>query len=771
MIFGAWARKYWEAGFSVIPLRNKTKIPAIKGWDQFCNRLPGEDEISLWEKQYSDLNIGLACGRASGVVALDIDTDDIEIVNAFPKSNIVKRGKKGETRFFAFVEGTISKAQQKTSTGEMFPVEILSTGRQTALPPSIHPETGKEYSWVTEASLFDEDLIEFPLIEVNRLIERFKKDPEWVLRFNQRNSRGEITHDSPTGRNSLLTFHCHGMLKAGVPLNEIKENLIALDLEKHSNNPYFEDPKEQSIDYFLETNLKSHELQTGKKYLENNFENVVLENIEKHEITFEGLDEVEKIEDVRLPDFSTVIPEQGIIKDIYEHVFDMGDKKPLSAISLGGALAVFSVFVSRKFALKFCTASGIEKFHTWPLVYIMNLAPTGLGKSFPYSFFNQLCNENPEFMGLIGEEGYGSGVASFYSLANSPSRLDCLNEATTLIRALKSTGKTDSKVLEALINFFDKAHSFVKPQAAMNRIKQGDHGVYYNPCISILAATTSEGFHHETTDYLFQRGFWPRFLFFQQQTVDIRKEKQASRIEANLRFQRISKSLGDLFKLKVYSPTVINTSVDVKCNPAIPRYLFINEQVREYLDFLETKCDELTLSLEDTNLLRGFTARRFEYILKLALLHAISIEDCSFKEFNNDEHVEAIANRLVSLKVPSIDWACKFMDVQLQMQKFLLKDAEQFSGDQGKLNKKALDLISDKHEQGLSKSELYRKFGGKKPKEIAEVIEHLRVQGMIYSLEVKSSGRSAVHYVVKEHVKECISLLKKRDGVKDVVCR
>lgn len=770
MIFGAWARKYWESGFSVIPLRNKTKIPAIKGWDQFCNRLPGEDELSLWEKDYANLNIGLACGKASGVVALDIDTDDIEIVNAFPKSNIVKRGKKGETRFFKFVEGTISKAQQKTSSGLMLPVEVLSTGRQTALPPSIHPETGKEYHWLTGVSLFDEDLPEFPLIEVNRLMERFKKDSDWSVRFNQRNTSGEIVHDSPTGRNKFLTFHCHGMLNAKVPLEQIKENLIALDFEKHPKNPYFQDPSEQTIDYFLETNLKSHELHTGKKYLAENLENIVLENIEKHEISFEGFDEEEE-EIIRLPDFSTVVPEQGLIKDIYGHILDMGDKKPLSAISLGGALAIFSVFASRKFALKFVAASGADKFHAWPLIYVMNLAPTGLGKSFPYSFFNRLCISNPEFMSLIGEEGYGSGVASFNSLSSSPARLDCLNEATTLIRTLKSTGKTDSKVLEALINFFDKPHSFVKPQVSMRGLKQGDHGVYYNPCISILAATTSEGFHHETTDYLFQRGFWPRFLFFQQQTIDIRKEKQTSRVEVNLRFQRISKGLSDLFKLKVYSPTVINTSVDVKCNPAIPRYLLINDQVREYLDFLETKCDELTLSLEDTNLLRGFTARRFEYILKLALLHAVSIEDCSFKEFNNDEHVDAIANRLISLKIPSIDWACKFMDAQHQMHKFLLKDVEQFSGDQGKLNKKALDLIGEKHEQGLSRSELYRKFGGKKPKEIAEVIEHLRVQGMIYALDIKAFGRPKVHYVIKEHLKECVSILKKSKDVKDVMCR
>ena len=70
--------KYSESGFSVIPVYKNAKNPSISKWQQYCTTHPAQDLINAWDRQFSagQINIGLACGKASNIIALDIDSDD-----------------------------------------------------------------------------------------------------------------------------------------------------------------------------------------------------------------------------------------------------------------------------------------------------------------------------------------------------------------------------------------------------------------------------------------------------------------------------------------------------------------------------------------------------------------------------------------------------------------------------------------------------------------------------------------------------------------------
>ena len=137
------AASYWSAGLPVFPTRGKK--PAIYSWQELNSRMPTPAEQAKWLADFAELNFGLALGAQSGVVILDIDNIDAEhvpiIEAAFP-SPWRKFGKKGCSLAFKFNgEKTF---QIKGAAGVL--IELLSTKRQTVMPPSIHPDTMQPYT-------------------------------------------------------------------------------------------------------------------------------------------------------------------------------------------------------------------------------------------------------------------------------------------------------------------------------------------------------------------------------------------------------------------------------------------------------------------------------------------------------------------------------------------------------------------------------------------------------------------------------------------------
>lgn len=153
-IFAENAPKYWAAGLPVFPLLRGMKVPAISGWQVLGDSMPTLEKQQEWLTNFPDGNIGLATGAAAGLVAIDIDRDDPEIVDALmkilPVSPWVRVGAKGKMLIYRF--NGEQNSNIRDSDGKMI-VEIKSKGTQIVLPPSIHPDTGREY--VENASLIE----------------------------------------------------------------------------------------------------------------------------------------------------------------------------------------------------------------------------------------------------------------------------------------------------------------------------------------------------------------------------------------------------------------------------------------------------------------------------------------------------------------------------------------------------------------------------------------------------------------------------------------
>jgi len=160
-IFRDHAPLYWGAGIPVLPLKRWNspgkgagKAPILNEWTQYGNVMPSEAMRAHWLQAFPDNNIGLPFGPASNLCAIDIDTEDEELVqairDALPFSPWVRVGKKGMGLIYRW--SSQANFKLRNSNNESI-VEFLGQGNQMVMPPSIHPDTGRPYT--SDSNLYD----------------------------------------------------------------------------------------------------------------------------------------------------------------------------------------------------------------------------------------------------------------------------------------------------------------------------------------------------------------------------------------------------------------------------------------------------------------------------------------------------------------------------------------------------------------------------------------------------------------------------------------
>ena len=214
--------KLVDSGFAAIPCRPGSKVPGgfrsgewfyESEWQRFCDRLPTELKTDIWAK-WPGAGICVALGF-NDVMAVDIDTTDHEVIAAvegvLPPSPVQKVGSKGYTAFYrgADVKDTKFPINGKNA------VEILTHGRQTVVPPTIHLDTGNAYRWLGDA--LDQhtpaSLPELPADIIERLAEALrpfgyeaKPEREHVERTS--NGSGGTWREINALRSRISTYGC-----------------------------------------------------------------------------------------------------------------------------------------------------------------------------------------------------------------------------------------------------------------------------------------------------------------------------------------------------------------------------------------------------------------------------------------------------------------------------------------------------------------------------------------------------------------------------------
>ena len=173
--FTLHAAAYRRHGYAPIPVKPGSKQPLLADWPRWCDELPSPDLVATWVRRYPDAGLALACGPASGLTALDLD-DDVDGLHAricqeLGPSPVAKRGARAPTHFYRF-SGERSCALRKD--GQTV-AEILAGKRLVILPPTIHPDTGQPYRWLTPETLLDRPAASLPTLDATRLAALFEQ--------------------------------------------------------------------------------------------------------------------------------------------------------------------------------------------------------------------------------------------------------------------------------------------------------------------------------------------------------------------------------------------------------------------------------------------------------------------------------------------------------------------------------------------------------------------------------------------------------------------
>lgn len=165
----AAALDYLARGWSVIPLcppdhkgctdehkagcTRHGKRPLYQ-WQDYQQRLPREKEVRLWWARDPNANVGVCMGPVSGLVGLDIDGPQGEVMLKelsdydVPETLEFKTPGGGRRLLYSVPPGLVVPVRSFEAGGKEA-LRVLSRGSQTVMPPSVHPKGG-EYEWVLE---------------------------------------------------------------------------------------------------------------------------------------------------------------------------------------------------------------------------------------------------------------------------------------------------------------------------------------------------------------------------------------------------------------------------------------------------------------------------------------------------------------------------------------------------------------------------------------------------------------------------------------------
>lgn len=154
-------------GFNVLPAPHKGKLVSLKGWKEFQTTRT-TDKLALWFSGATPRNFWIACGRASGIVVLDIDTDTAQayweerIGEQMAQTTCVQTSKGFHYYFHIDPDDAVASWSHHDEDTNL-DWDVRADGTGVIAPPSTH-ETGLVYAWVRdpEAMLALPDILRGP---------------------------------------------------------------------------------------------------------------------------------------------------------------------------------------------------------------------------------------------------------------------------------------------------------------------------------------------------------------------------------------------------------------------------------------------------------------------------------------------------------------------------------------------------------------------------------------------------------------------------------
>ena len=291
----------------------------------------------------------------------------------------------------------------------------------------------------------------------------------------------------------------------------------------------------------------------------------------------------------------------GLIKEITDFILASSFiKQPSLAIS--ASLGLVATLICRKLVF-----SGNA-----PNLYVLNVAPSGSGKDAP-----QQCVKNIlidlNLTHLLGAGDYVSDASLMDSLPQLPVRLDIVDEASGLLKAVNKGGNTfDGKMADILCELYTSSNSrFLGRQLANGETR----GQVDRPGVSLLMSTTPRGFQESISIKAVEKGLLGRTLIFEGDPLN-----PAERVKD---FPQISPSIRE----KVMSLASIESAVsDTQIGGISQKVIEIQSDAdaTKLLDAVFYEIDGMRRNEPQDSLRLPIIARMFQQVCKIALVAAAS---------------------------------------------------------------------------------------------------------------------------------------------------
>ncbi len=526
-------------------------------WEALRDSAPTKFQTDLWSR-YVGANVGVVLGSPIGalkLIAIDVDTTDADelrdVLGALPYSPMVKRGSKGETRFYAAdvaikstpYDNEVLKAADKAAgvLGSKYRLVDLLTGfdtRQTVCPPSMHPD-GMAYKWL-EGPVHVSDLPEFTADDL-AVLEETLESLGWLrkaARGVQREGRSSAPADADdffsetkTAALADLSAWVHDLdlydlrparggfeavatwrpSSTGQPIAKRKRNL---SIQANGVKDFGTNWTGSAIDLVMMAQGLDQAAATSwlRTRCGLDCELIVLEprkatksaQVEAFTPSAHVLGKAEHVKSTELPDHLTRVP--GLVGMITDWISDSA-MSPQRGLALGAALTLVGTAAGRKVAGP--TRSGTH-------LYVLGIARTGAGKDHPLAAITTIL-EAADMSAHLGPGQFMSMSAMVNRLTRQPLTLSPIDEfGSFLARINGNRSSTHERAISGTMrSVWGRSFQTVPPMEWAGRSSEP----IYSPAFSVYGVTTPEEFYSAVEGADVSNGFLNRILTISTTTV------------------------------------------------------------------------------------------------------------------------------------------------------------------------------------------------------------------------------------------------------------
>lgn len=751
-----------EMGYAAIPVMPGSKRPGSMSfgqwygdmdWSRFCDRLPSEIESNVWCR-WPDAGVCVAIDKTLKVI--DIDTDDAEIIEAIkevlPPIVVAKKGKKGLSVFYRGSENIVSRPfNLRIAEGlETRVVDLLAHGRQTVVPPTVHPDTEQPYIWTTEDTLADTPIEKLPLLpddiadQLTAVLERFGTVPQ----FKPRGHRGEEVFGENIWRE--VNNFAMSSLDSWVP------QLFGPEAKRQRDGTYRARAFWRGVDNFnvgitpdgimdwgasqgyTPIDLVMAAINTN--YFEPAYEWLVEKtgyNPDEDEWEARGRKSAENLaakrrEKMAKLDRPAPVAETVVAAAVSSPIrAPRGKMDPFDPAYAGGLMEAISNWILdtarspvREFAIMTAASFVATMFSRRAVgptgaglnMYMVGVAGPGFGKEHPHKTLQTLALDSG-LQHIIGPGEVTSGTAIEKVVRKRPAFIMPWDEIGVVLQSVNGGGSTAwaKTIRKVLLEVFSKSTSVWTGKEHADQTTDSSANPIHCPTVSLLGMSTPTEFYKGLTEATLSDGFLARMIVIEARDRPDRKRTAPllvtppSLIQAVKRAQESLPSKGDIAAFRAADQRPVFVAIPWADEEAELRWVAIEDW----------QIDQI----EENGAHEGMIGRTAEHTIKLATVRALSRDP---------------ANPAVTLD--DVEWGYAVM--QRSIDSLEQGVAEYMSGSDFEALCKAIMSALRKADGQLPHSHLVKRRGVSKANErdVKAALDRLVVAGEIYKPEVSRGG-------------------------------